>query len=134
MHESRIFSFPKISGRTWATIIFVSVSAQCLLSVACTASLPRLPQNWAKHSSLPVHFEDGRGPLSREQSAAIYNNLSRFGEVNAVVLGPEFAGQMQAMFKHDLTESNAIELDRWEQRSLILRVKERFARLWEYWL
>ncbi|MBI3545774.1 MAG: cardiolipin synthase [Gammaproteobacteria bacterium] len=55
-------------------------------------------------------------------------------EVNAVVLGPEFAEQMQAMFVQDLHESDAIELDRWRHRSFMLRVEERFARLWQYWL
>ncbi len=55
-------------------------------------------------------------------------------ELNAVVLGTEFGNQVQAMFAKDLAESDAITLERWQQRSLDLRVKELFARAWEYWL
>ena len=45
-------------------------------------------------------------------------------EINAVVLGRDFAQQMQAMFKADLDASDAIELEQWERRSLLLRIKE----------
>jgi cardiolipin synthase len=38
------------------------------------------------------------------------------------------------MFAKDLAESDAITLERWQQRSLDLRAKELFARAWEYWL
>jgi cardiolipin synthase len=55
-------------------------------------------------------------------------------ELNAVVLGAEFGSQLQAMFDRDLAGSDAIALDKWQRRSLDLRVKEAFARLWEYWL
>lgn len=55
-------------------------------------------------------------------------------EVNAVVLGPEFAAQMQAMFEKDLAASDLITLDQWRHRSLTQRLKESAARLWAYWL
>jgi cardiolipin synthase len=55
-------------------------------------------------------------------------------ELNAVVLGPEFGKQMQAMFDKDLVASDAITLEQWRHRSLDLRLKEWFARVWEYWL
>jgi cardiolipin synthase A/B len=55
-------------------------------------------------------------------------------ELNAVVLGAEFGRQVQAMFDKDLAASDAITLDAWQRRSLDLRVKELFARAWEYWL
>lgn len=55
-------------------------------------------------------------------------------EINAVVLGPEFARQMQEMFDADLAQSDAIELDQWQSRSLFVRAQEWFGRLWEYWL
>jgi cardiolipin synthase len=55
-------------------------------------------------------------------------------EINAVILGRDFAAQMEAMFAADLAESDAIALDRWRHRSLILRLKERSARIWAYWL
>ena len=55
-------------------------------------------------------------------------------EINAVILGRGFAAQMEAMFADDLKESEAITLDRWQQRSVMLRLKERMARLGAYWL
>lgn len=55
-------------------------------------------------------------------------------ELNAVILGRDFSRQMEVMFKQDLAESDAIELARWERRSLMSRVKEGLARLMEYWL
>jgi hypothetical protein len=41
---------------------------------------------------------------------------------------------MDAMFAKDLAEYDAIDHERWEQRSLLLRLKEGTARLVEYWL
>jgi len=55
-------------------------------------------------------------------------------ELNALVLGAEFGSQLKAMFERDLAASEAITLERWQRRSLDLRLKEMFARLWEYWL
>jgi cardiolipin synthase len=58
----------------------------------------------------------------------------RNDEVNAVILGPDFAGQMEAMFKRDLDDSEAISLEKWERRSLGERMKEIFSRSIGYWL
>jgi cardiolipin synthase A/B len=55
-------------------------------------------------------------------------------ELNAVMLGQEFSGQLQTMFESDLLESDEITLEQWQQRALNERVKEVFARMWEYWL
>lgn len=55
-------------------------------------------------------------------------------EINAVVLGGEFATQMDAMFVADLAESEQVLLSEWRRRSLWLRVKERLARFGAYWL
>jgi cardiolipin synthase len=55
-------------------------------------------------------------------------------ELNAVVLGAEFGQQVQAMFDKDLAASETITLEQWRRRALDLRVKEWFARVWEYWL
>ena len=51
-----------------------------------------------------------------------------------MVLGPDFGQQVQAMFDKDLAESDAITLEAWQRRALDLRLKEWFARVWEYWL
>jgi cardiolipin synthase len=55
-------------------------------------------------------------------------------EINAVVLGGDFGNQMRAMFERDLKDSRAIVLDDWQRRPLGQRLKESFARLWQYWL
>jgi len=55
-------------------------------------------------------------------------------ELNAVVLGAAFGRQVQAMIDKDLAQSDAVTLTQWERRSIDLRLKEAFARAWEYWL
>lgn len=55
-------------------------------------------------------------------------------ELNAVVLGSAFGKQVQTMFARDLAMSDEITLAQWRQRGLNLRLKEIFARIWEYWL
>ena len=51
-------------------------------------------------------------------------------EVNAVVLGRDFARQMQAMFAADLALSDAIDSASWERRPLSFRLKEWMASVW----
>jgi cardiolipin synthase len=55
-------------------------------------------------------------------------------EINAVVLGAEFARQMTAMFERDLSLSAPITLDSWRSRPVSSRMKEFVARWWRYWL
>jgi cardiolipin synthase len=55
-------------------------------------------------------------------------------ELDAVVLGPEFAGEMEAAFDRDLAQSTRIQLAAWNNRSLASRARELAARIWEYWL
>jgi cardiolipin synthase A/B len=55
-------------------------------------------------------------------------------ELNAVVLGAEFGERMRKAFDADLAQSQQITLEAWERRTLDLRVKEMFGRLWQYWL
>jgi cardiolipin synthase len=55
-------------------------------------------------------------------------------ELTAVVLGAEFGATMRAAFERDLAASNQITLEAWERRPMTTRLKESFARLWEYWL
>lgn len=51
-------------------------------------------------------------------------------EVNAVILGREFGAKMTDMFVKDLAASQAIALESWERRPLLLRLKEWLARVW----
>ena len=51
-------------------------------------------------------------------------------EINAVVLGREFAQKMQVMFDADLASSQAIDLPSWNQRPIEFLLKEWMAQLW----
>jgi cardiolipin synthase A/B len=51
-------------------------------------------------------------------------------EVNAVILGRDFAGQMQSAYARDMAASDAIDLETWQRRSIVLRLKELTARMW----
>lgn len=55
-------------------------------------------------------------------------------ELNAVVLGADFAQQMEAMFVKDRAAATPIDPKKWKRRSLLLRFQEWVARLPEYWL
>jgi cardiolipin synthase len=55
-------------------------------------------------------------------------------ELNAVVLGTDFGSQVGTMFEADLAASDPILLPAWQARPVDLRLREWFARLWEYWL
>jgi cardiolipin synthase len=51
-------------------------------------------------------------------------------EVNAIVLGREFATQMQAMFQKDLAASQVIDPITWADRPLVFKLKEWLAQFW----
>ena len=55
-------------------------------------------------------------------------------EVNAVVLGTEFGDRMRAAFTRDVEQSDQITLEKWRHRPTSVRIKERLARVWQYWL
>jgi len=94
-----------------------------------------------------VRIHERRGAIMHSKTAVIDGVWSTIGstnldwrsflhndELNATILGRDFARQMDAMFAKDLAESDPVELERWEDRSLLLRLKEWAARLIEYWL
>ena len=51
-------------------------------------------------------------------------------EINAVILGREFAGQMQAAYLADMQASDPIDLATWNRRPLLMRLKEVGSRVW----
>jgi cardiolipin synthase len=90
-----------------------------------------------------VKIHERRGALLHSKTAVIDGVWSTVGstnldwrsfldndEINAVIIGREFARQMQAMFAKDLDASEAIDLERWEHRPLSFRFKEWIASLW----
>lgn len=58
----------------------------------------------------------------------------RNDEVNAVILGRDFAVEMEAMFEKDIEDSHQIRLEQWKKRNFSERAKEWLARLLQYWL
>jgi cardiolipin synthase A/B len=94
-----------------------------------------------------VKIYERRGAIMHAKTACIDGVWSTVGssnldwrsflhndEINAVILGRDFARQMEAMFDDDIKESDAIELGKWRHRSWLLRLKERMARIGAYWL
>lgn len=51
-------------------------------------------------------------------------------EINAVMLGQDFGGKMQAVFEKDLASSKLVTLVTWRARTVAARLKEKAARLW----
>lgn len=94
-----------------------------------------------------VKIYERRGPVLHSKTVSIDGVWSTIGstnldwrsflhndEINAVVLSRPFARQMEAMFVADLSESDAITLDQWKKRPLLQKLKEKMARIPEYWL
>lgn len=69
------------------------------------------------------------GSTNLDWRSFLHNN-----EINAVIVGRGFTGQMETMFAEDLQQSDAIALDRWRRRSPLMRMKEQVARIGAYWL
>jgi cardiolipin synthase len=55
-------------------------------------------------------------------------------ELNAIILGADFARQMDAMFVRDRAAAKAIDPEAWKRRSPLLRIQEWLAQRFEYWL
>lgn len=119
--------------------------------------LPEKTDSWVVFHAGRSHYSDlldagvkiyeKRGTVLHSKTATIDGVWSTIGstnldwrsflhndELNAVVLGHDFAHQMEAMFAKDRAASTKIEPDKWKRRSLLLRLQEWFARLPEYWL
>jgi cardiolipin synthase len=58
----------------------------------------------------------------------------RNNEINALILGVDFAKEMEELFKKDLAESKEITQEEWSRRPIRNRLKEFFARLISHWL
>jgi cardiolipin synthase A/B len=89
-----------------------------------------------------VKIYERRGALLHVKSASVDGVWSVVGstnldwrsalsndEIDAVILGREFARQMDAAFADDIAASERIEINAWKRRPLVVRFKEAFARL-----
>jgi cardiolipin synthase A/B len=94
-----------------------------------------------------VKLYERRGAMLHSKTAVIDGVWSTVGstnmdlwsflrndEVNAVILGRDFAAEMEAMFEKDIESSYQIHLEQWKKRPLSERAKEWLARLLQYWL
>ncbi len=61
-------------------------------------------------------------------------SFARNDEVNAVILGQDFAAEMEAMFAADIEASHEITPEEWKSRPLTSHIKEWLSRLLSYWL
>jgi cardiolipin synthase len=100
--------------------------------------------NYSRLLKAGIQIYERRGALLHAKTALIDGVWSWVGssnldwrsfldndEVNAVVLGADFAQQMQTMFTGDIAASEAIDPARWEERPLLLRIREWASRLWQ---
>jgi cardiolipin synthase len=55
-------------------------------------------------------------------------------EVNAVIVGSEFAERMEALFDRDLHDTRELKLENWRKRPWLDRFKEFTSSLFSYWL
>jgi cardiolipin synthase A/B len=55
-------------------------------------------------------------------------------EVNAVVISRDFGQRMEQVFTRDQQAARAVDLERWQRRSLWQRLKEFGVRLFGYWI
>jgi cardiolipin synthase len=94
-----------------------------------------------------VQLFERRGGMLHAKTAVIDDVWSTIGssnldtvslltndEANAVILGRDFADDMQAMFERDLKKSDQITLEKWRKRSLDNHLKEWGSRLFKHWL
>lgn len=94
-----------------------------------------------------VRIYERRGSVMHAKTACIDGVWSTVGstnmdsrsflhndELNAVILGREFAAQMESVFADDIAESDEIRLEHWKHRPVMMRIKEQVARIGAYWL
>lgn len=55
-------------------------------------------------------------------------------EANSCIYDPDFAAQMENLFNDDIANSQQIQLDQWQKRSLVSKLDQWFASLFAYWL
>ncbi len=58
----------------------------------------------------------------------------RDNEINVVVIGTDFADQLEILFEDDIAESDQVAEEQWSRRPLLDRAKEFFSFLFSHWL
>lgn len=119
--------------------------------------LPGQTDSWAVFHAGRSHYEDlldagvqiyeRKNTILHSKTASIDGVWSTIGstnldwrsflhndEINAVILGKEFAQQLNHLFQQDIKASKKVTPDEWKKRSLLLRFQEWAARTFEFWL
>ncbi|ALM82078.1 phosphatidylserine/phosphatidylglycerophosphate/cardiolipin synthase family protein [Bordetella sp. N] len=94
-----------------------------------------------------AHIHERRDALLHAKTAVIDGVWSTVGssnmdwrsfalnyELNAVILGPEFGGEMEALFARDVAEATPVTKEEWSKRGFDDRFMETFSRLFERFL
>jgi cardiolipin synthase len=69
------------------------------------------------------------GSANLDMRSFIHND-----EANAIVISRDFGQRMEEVFKRDERASKAVDLERWNKRSLWQRMKEFGVKLFGYWI
>ncbi len=69
------------------------------------------------------------GSANLDMRSFLHNN-----EVNAVVVGSDFADRLEQVFERDLQDTRELELESWRQRPFTDKLKEAGSSLFSYWL
>jgi cardiolipin synthase len=69
------------------------------------------------------------GSANLDMRSFLHNN-----EVNAVIVGHDFALKLEAVFQRDLKDTRELDLQRWRHRPFMDKVKEKASSLLSYWL
>ncbi len=69
------------------------------------------------------------GSANLDMRSFLHNN-----EVNAVIIGAQFARKLEAVFERDLHDSHEIHLENWRKRPWLDKLKEAASSLFSYWL
>jgi cardiolipin synthase len=69
------------------------------------------------------------GSTNMDLWSFLHNN-----EVNAIIIGEDFASEMEGLFVSDLGQSKQVSLDEWRKRPLFPRIGEWFAHLFRRYL
>jgi len=69
------------------------------------------------------------GSSNLDRRSVVFNN-----EVDAVVLGHDTAGQVEALMRRYLAVAHEVDRRAWDNRSLGERMREWEARVWQYWM
>jgi len=69
------------------------------------------------------------GSSNLDRRSVVFNN-----EVDAVILGHDTAGQVEAVLRTFMAASREVQLTAWEHRPIRERLREMEARVWQYWM